>query len=65
MSPLGKRWVMAQKKAPKFRHWGNPKLAAAMRELRRSSAAQPHQDKRPDRGGSRQAAKRKAINDYK
>lgn len=38
---------------------------ATLKELRRSSAAQPHQDKMPDRGGSRQAAKRKEINDYK
>ncbi|MGO1851645.1 hypothetical protein [Microbacterium sp.] len=40
----------------------NPELAAAMRELRRSNAARPH-DSRPHRRRSRQDAKRAAIRD--
>lgn len=44
---------------PKHRNTANPELARAMRELRRSSAAQPHV--REDRKGSRAARKRTAI----
>lgn len=48
----------------RVRHRGtaNPELAKAMRELRRSSAAQPHTPN--PLKGSRQARKRQAINDY-
>jgi hypothetical protein len=39
----------------------NPELAAAMRDLRKSNAAQPHEDRRTKRARSRQAQKQKAI----
>ena len=47
-------------KTPAYRPVANPALAAAMREIRRSSAASP-QDSRPNRERSRQDAKRAAI----
>lgn len=47
-------------KAPKFRPTANPELAAAMRDLRRSSAASSH-DNRPNRTRTRSNAKRAAI----
>lgn len=49
------------KKAGKKHTWANPDLAAAMRELRRSSAAQRHTPK--PRKGSRQDRLQKAIRD--
>ena len=49
------------KKPGKKHTWANPELAAAMRELRRSSAAQRHTP-RP-RKGSRQDRLQKAIRD--
>lgn len=51
---------MATKTASKFRPTANPEMAAAMRELRRSSAASSH-DNRPKRQRTRSASKRAAI----
>ena len=45
---------------PKYKRTANPQLAQAMREIRRSNAAQP-MDNRPKRERSRDAAKRAAI----
>jgi len=47
-------------KTPKYRAVANPEMAAAMRGLRRSSAAQPH-DNRPNRARTRSASKRAAV----
>lgn len=52
---------MAGKKIRKKHAWANPELAAAMRELRRSSAAQRHTPK--PRKGSRQDRLKRAIRD--
>lgn len=52
---------MAKPKTPKSHSWANPELAAAMRELRRSSAAQRHTVK--SRKGSRADRQRRAIED--
>lgn len=53
---------MGTKKSKPYRHQGNRALYDAMMELRRSSAAQLHEDKR--RKGSRSAKKDKAIKDF-
>lgn len=42
---------------------GNPELAAAMRDLRRSNAAGTHQDRRTRRNRSRNAQRARAITD--
>lgn len=52
---------MPKKKPVKKHTWANPELAAAMRELRRSSAAQRHTP-RP-RKGSRPVRLQSAIRD--
>jgi len=52
---------MAKNKARKH-VWANPELAAAMRELRRSSAATPHVPK--PRKGTRKVQELKAIKDH-
>lgn len=52
------------KKVMKFQAVANPAYAAAMRELRRSSAAGTHADKREKRSRTRDAQKRKAMKDY-
>jgi hypothetical protein len=49
----------------KYRGTPNPELHKAMQELRRSSAAQPHQDRRTKRARSRADKLRKAIEDQK
>ncbi|WP_159600862.1 hypothetical protein [Agromyces humi] len=43
----------------------NPEYAQAMRELRRSSAAGSHADKRSKRARTRSAAKSRAVSDYR
>lgn len=53
---------MAKPTAPKKHAWANPALAAAMRELRRSSAAQRHTLK--SRKGSRAQRQKRAIDDH-
>lgn len=53
---------MAKSKPPKKNSWANPELAAAMRELRRSSAAQRHTVK--SRKGSRASRRKRAIDDH-
>lgn len=52
---------MAKPKPSKKHSWANPELAAAMRELRRSSAAQPHTPK--PRKGSRGVRVQRAVKD--
>lgn len=42
---------------------GNEELAAAMRELRRSSAASPHQDRRTRKARTRKASRERDIRD--
>jgi len=42
---------------------GNSAYAEAMRELRKSNAAQPHQDRRTRRARSRDAKLRRAVKD--
>lgn len=53
----------AKKSTKSYRPTANPELAAAMRELRRSSATSKH-DTRPRRQRSRQDSKRAAIRAY-
>lgn len=48
--------------AEKYRGTENPEMAKAMRDLRRSSAASPH-DSRPKRERSRHAARNAAVKD--
>lgn len=54
---------MAKPKQPKKHSWANPELAAAMRELRRSSAAQRHTLK--SRKGSRAHRRQNAVDDQR
>ena len=51
-------------KKVKYTKTANPELAAAMQELRRSSATSPH-DTRPNRQRSRKDAKEASIRDSK
>lgn len=51
---------LMSEKQPKHKNTANPEFAAAMREIGRSSATQPH-DSRPRRERSRKDAKRAAI----
>lgn len=51
-------------KKVKYVKTANPDLAAAMQELRRSSATSPH-DTRPNRQRTRQDAKKASIKDSK
>lgn len=51
-------------KKVKYIKTANPELAAAMQELRRSSATSPH-DTRPNRQRSRKDAKDASIKDSK
>ncbi|MFE6967184.1 hypothetical protein ACFVAJ_18885 [Agromyces sp. NPDC057679] len=39
----------------------NPELAQAMRELRKSSAASPHEDRRTKRARTRSASKARSV----
>jgi len=48
-------------RANSYRGTANPQYIQAMRELRRSSAASPHET--PKQKGSRQSKKQKAIKD--
>lgn len=54
---------MPKRKRSKKATWANPELAAAMRELRRSSAAQRHTV--ITRKGSRANRQKRAIEDHK
>lgn len=49
------------KKPQKFKPVRNEELASAMRELRKSSASAPHEDRRTRRARSRADAKRRAL----
>lgn len=55
---------MAQKKQKKNRTGANPAFALAMQELRRSSAAGTHGDRRTKRLRDRGAQKRAALREY-
>jgi hypothetical protein len=54
---------MSAQKTPKYRHHGNPVMAAALAELRRSNAAGPHLDRRTRRARTRADAARAAVRD--
>lgn len=47
----------------KHRNISNPEYAEAMRGLRRSSAAQPHNDRRTRRARTRKASLNRALRD--
>lgn len=49
--------------AKPHRNIANPQMAAAMRELRSSSAASPHADRRTRRARSRSDSLRKELRD--
>lgn len=55
---------MSKSKRPAVVKTANPEMAAAMRDLRRSSAASPHKDRRTRRVRTRSAARRAAMADY-
>lgn len=48
----------------KYRNAANPEYHAAMHELRSSSAASPHEDRRTRRARTRNDAKRRAVEDF-
>lgn len=52
------------KKNKKHRNTANPELHRAMQELRRSSAAQPHADRRERRARTRKDALRKELKNF-
>ena len=49
----------------KYRGVANPAYALAMVELRRSGASGTHADKRTKRARTRNASKRRALEDYR
>ena len=48
----------------RYRHPANPERAAAEAERRRSSIAQPHQDRRTRRARTRSDARAQAVKDF-
>lgn len=52
-------------KQQKYRGTANPAYALAMVELRRSNASGTHADKRTKRARTRNASKRRALEDYR
>lgn len=48
----------------RYRNTANPELAAAMRDLGRSSATQPHQDRRTRRARTRSDARARSIKEF-